>query len=124
VVRVLIPPSPLRLRFAELFLCRHHYLASQGALAAASAVAIDEAGSVLPPPSTSAGTGSPGDAGPPLECDDLPIGDDHDYHLTFAVRIECTTCGHLMLFNAEKYRTGDEPILEREPAEEEGQLRQ
>src|SRR6185369_3135139 len=39
--------------------------------------------------------------------------------LTFAIRIECTTCGHLMLFNAEKYRTGEEPILEREPAEEE-----
>ena len=60
------------------------------------------------------------DGGPALGCDDLPLGEDHDYPLTFAIRIECTTCGHLMLFNAEKYRTGEEPILEREPAEEEG----
>lgn len=63
------------------------------------------------------------DGGPALGYDDLPLGEDNDYHLTFAVRIECTTCGHLMLFNAERYRTGEEPILEREPAEEEGQLR-
>ena len=63
------------------------------------------------------------DGGPALGCADLPLGEDNDYHLTFAIRIECTTCGHLMLFNAEKYRTGEEPILEREPAEEEGQLR-
>ena len=46
------------------------------------------------------------DGGPALGCDDLPLGEDHDYPLTFAIRIECTTCGHLMLFNAEKYRTG------------------
>jgi hypothetical protein len=64
------------------------------------------------------------EGGPPLGSGDLPLGEDHDYHLTFAVRIECTTCGYLMLFNAEKYRTGDEPILERERAEQEGQLRQ
>jgi hypothetical protein len=44
-------------------LCQHHYRASRGALAAANAVAIDEAGSVLPPPSTSAGTGGPGHVG-------------------------------------------------------------
>ena len=63
------------------------------------------------------------DGGPPLGRDDLLLGEDDDYHLTFAIRIECTTCGHLMLFNAEKYRTGEEPILERERAEEEGQIR-
>jgi Zn ribbon nucleic-acid-binding protein len=64
------------------------------------------------------------DGGPRLDGDDLPQGEDHDYNLTFAVRIECTVCGHLMLFNAEKYRTGDKQILVRERAEEEGQLRE
>jgi hypothetical protein len=63
------------------------------------------------------------DGGPSPDVDDLPVGEDHDYDLTFAVRIECTACGHLMLFNAEKYRTGDEPILVRERAGDEGQLR-
>jgi len=38
--------------------------------------------------------------------------------LTFAVRVECATCGHLLLFNAQKYRTGDEKILVRELAGE------
>src|SRR5690242_16795044 len=47
VVRVLIPPSSVRPHFVDLFLCHHHYRASRGALAAANAVAIDEAGSVL-----------------------------------------------------------------------------
>jgi hypothetical protein len=55
------------------------------------------------------------DGGPP-DGDDPFLGEDHDYDLTFAVRIECTACGLLMLFNARKYRTGDEPILwENEP---------
>ena len=39
--------------------------------------------------------------------------------LTFAVRIECTTCGHVMLFNAQRYRTGDEKILMLGPTEDE-----
>ena len=39
--------------------------------------------------------------------------------LTFAVRVECGTCGHVMLFNAQRYRTGDEKILMLEPAEDE-----
>ena len=64
------------------------------------------------------------DGGPPPDGDDPPLGEDHDYDLTFAVRIECAVCGHLMLFNAEKYRTGDEQILVRERAEEERQLRE
>jgi Zn ribbon nucleic-acid-binding protein len=64
------------------------------------------------------------DGGPAPDRDDLPLGEDHDYDLTFAVRIECAACGHLMLFNAEKYRTGDEQILVRDRAEEEGQLRE
>jgi hypothetical protein len=44
--------------------------------------------------------------------------------LTFAVRIECTVCGHLMLFNACRFRTEHEPILVRDRHEEDGQLRQ
>jgi hypothetical protein len=64
------------------------------------------------------------EGGPPPDGDGLPLGEDHDYDLTFVVRIECTACGHLMLFNASKYRTGDEPILVRERAEEGGQLRE
>lgn len=63
------------------------------------------------------------EGGPPSDADELQLGEDGDTDVTFAVRIECTTCGHLMLFNAEKYRTGDEPILVRERAEEKGQPR-
>jgi hypothetical protein len=40
--------------------------------------------------------------------------------LTFAVRVECTICGHLMLFNAQRYRTGDAKIIENWITEEEG----
>ena len=32
--------------------------------------------------------------------------------MTFAVRVGCGTCGHLILFNAQKFRTGDEKIIE------------
>ena len=64
------------------------------------------------------------DGGPAPDRDDLPLGEDDDYDLTLAVRIECIACGHLMLFNAQKYRTGDEQILVRDRAEEEGQLRE
>ena len=64
------------------------------------------------------------DGGPAPDRDDLALGEDHDYDLTFAVRIECSACGHIMLFNAQKYRTGDEQILVRDRAEEEGQLRE
>ena len=39
--------------------------------------------------------------------------------LTFAVLVECGTCGHVMLFNAQSYRTGDEKILMLELAEDE-----
>jgi hypothetical protein len=35
----------------------------------------------------------------------------NDGELTFAVRVECSTCGHLMLFNALRYRTADDKIL-------------
>ncbi len=53
VVRVLIPPTAERRHAADLLLCGHHYLTSRAALAAANAVAIDETGAVLEPPSTS-----------------------------------------------------------------------
>jgi len=32
--------------------------------------------------------------------------------LTLAVRVECRTCGNLMLFNAQRFRTGDEKIMQ------------
>lgn len=53
VVRVLIPPASARRHPVDLLLCGHHYLASRVALAAAGAVAIDEAGAVLEPASAS-----------------------------------------------------------------------
>jgi hypothetical protein len=52
------------------------------------------------------------------EGDPLPLGDNREGDLTFAVRIECATCGHLMLFNAQRHRDGDAKILEREIAED------
>jgi hypothetical protein len=33
-------------------------------------------------------------------------------NVLFMVRIECHVCGHTMLFNSERFFTGDEPILE------------
>jgi len=53
----------------------------------------------------------------PLGGDDLSEDDEGD--LTFAVRMDCTTCGHLMLFDAQRYRTGDEEILVLGLAEDE-----
>lgn len=47
----------------------------------------------------------------PPDTDALPLRGAGAGDMTFAVRVECTTCGHLMLFNAEKYRTGDEKIM-------------
>ena len=40
-VIAVMPPSPARPRAADLLLCRHHYRASQKALAAAGAVILD-----------------------------------------------------------------------------------
>ena len=60
------------------------------------------------------------DAGFPSGNDDLLLGDDSG-GVTFAVRVECTTCGHLMLFNAQKYRTGNKKIMVL-TEEEESQL--
>ena len=56
----------------------------------------------------------------PPEEDALPLGEYQEGDLTFAVRIECATCGHLMLFNAQRYRDGDTKILEREIGDSRG----
>jgi hypothetical protein len=63
VVRVLIPPGSARPHSVDLLLCGHHYLASRAALAAASAIAIDETGSVLELESMNVDTGGPAYAG-------------------------------------------------------------
>jgi DNA-directed RNA polymerase subunit M/transcription elongation factor TFIIS len=47
----------------------------------------------------------------PSEAETLASGQDRG-DLTFAVRVECGTCGHLMLFNAQRFRTGDEKIID------------
>jgi hypothetical protein len=51
--------------------------------------------------------------GPPAR-DDPALGEDCDYDLALAVRIECSRCGHLMLFNADQYHTEGEQVLVRE----------
>jgi DNA-directed RNA polymerase subunit M/transcription elongation factor TFIIS len=47
----------------------------------------------------------------PSEAETLASGQERG-DLTFAVRVECGTCGHLMLFNAQRFRTGDEKIID------------
>jgi hypothetical protein len=64
------------------------------------------------------------DGGYPPRIDDQPPGGDCDGDLTFAVRIECTACGYLMLFNAQRFRTADEKIIVPEEIDEGGQFRE
>jgi hypothetical protein len=59
------------------------------------------------------------DGGFPLGVDALPLQGDQGGDLTFAVRLDCVTCGYLMLFDAQRYRTGDEKILVLGLAEDE-----
>ncbi len=47
----------------------------------------------------------------PSEAEALNSGEERG-DLIFSVRVECSTCGHLMLFNAQRFRTGDEKIIE------------
>ena len=47
---------------------------------------------------------------PPDACE-LPVGEDRQGDLTFAIRVDCGTCGYLMLFDSARYRTGDEKIM-------------
>jgi hypothetical protein len=58
------------------------------------------------------------DAGFPSCADSGPAGLIDDGDVTFAVRLDCATCGHLLLFNAQKYRSGDEKIMVVELTEE------
>ena len=58
------------------------------------------------------------DAGFP-DAEDSISGGDCGGDLTFAIRVECATCGHLTLYNAQKYRTADETILVRDLTDEE-----
>lgn len=51
------------------------------------------------------------DGGFPSEAEDLN-SEEECGDLTFSTRVECGTCGHLMLFNAQRFRTGDEKIIE------------
>ena len=55
--------------------------------------------------------------------DDHPPARDCDADLSFAIRIECTACGYLMLFNAQRFRTADEKIIVPGETDEEGQFR-
>lgn len=54
----------------------------------------------------------------PFGNDDPPPWEEPGGDLTFAVRIECAICGHLMLFNSQKFRTADEKILRLETGQE------
>jgi Zn ribbon nucleic-acid-binding protein len=51
-------------------------------------------------------------SGVPSEGNGLHLGPDHKDDVTFAIKVECTNCGHWMLFNAARYRTVDETIIE------------
>jgi len=54
--------------------------------------------------------------------DDAPQGEErNDGNITFAVRVECATCGHLMLFNSLRFRSGDQKIMMRELPDEQRQ---
>jgi hypothetical protein len=41
----------------------------------------------------------------------MPLDGAEGDEMIFAIRAECLICGHLSLFNSEKYRNGDEKIL-------------
>jgi Zn ribbon nucleic-acid-binding protein len=58
------------------------------------------------------------EAQPSTGTDGLSAWREPGVDLTFAVRVECTTCGYLMLFNSQQYRTADEKILTLEACEE------
>ena len=45
------------------------------------------------------------------EAEDGLSGGEHG-DLTLAIRVECRTCGNLLLFNAQRFRTGDEKIMQ------------
>ena len=47
----------------------------------------------------------------PPDADDPLAGEEREGDLTFAIRVNCIMCGHLMLFDSARYRTGDEKIM-------------
>jgi hypothetical protein len=42
---------------------------------------------------------------------------DPDANVWFALKVECDVCGHMMLFNSERYHGPDEKVLYRGPVE-------
>ena len=42
---------------------------------------------------------------------------DPDATTLFMVTVECNLCGHVMLFNSNRFRRGDEPIFLSDPPE-------
>lgn len=38
---------------------------------------------------------------------------DEEHNILFMVGIECSVCGHVMLFNSERFRSGDTKVLVR-----------
>jgi hypothetical protein len=41
----------------------------------------------------------------------MPMEADRDRQMTFAIKVECLSCGYLMLFNAQRYRGGNEQTI-------------
>lgn len=39
--------------------------------------------------------------------------EDEDTNVEFFVKLECTICGNAQFYNSARYRTGDEPIIQR-----------
>ena len=62
------------------------------------------------------------DGGIPPDADAVAPRENSDGDLTFAIRVECTTCGHLMLFNAQRFRSADDKILVSGRGEDEGHV--
>lgn len=49
---------------------------------------------------------------------------DEDATIKFAVEIRCGLCGYIMLFDAEKFHSGDEPTMTMLTVEEEDLLQE
>jgi hypothetical protein len=42
---------------------------------------------------------------------------DPDANIEYAAKVECDVCGHILLFNVERFYSGDEPVLYTGPEE-------
>lgn len=49
----------------------------------------------------------------PSDAGDLPVGEDREGDLTFAIRVDCVTCGHLMQSPPSRPRTCACPSSQR-----------